>query len=102
MSIKGRRGDNEGSKVRREGAKGEGGESERQQWEKAKRLVGTVERSDVDVPYSGAVEFACRVGISKIHRTEQRETTHKAVNSFDGSSFDGVLVIAIDFDPPEL
>ena len=46
--------------MRSEGAKGEGGERDRQQWEKAKSDVGKVERSDVAVPYSGAVEFACR------------------------------------------
>ena len=65
--------------MRSDGAKGDGGERDRQQWEKEKRDVGTVERRDVAVPYSGAVELDChsQAAHERESKMEQRDRRTK-------------------------
>lgn len=59
LSGNGRRGARDGSSVMSVGEKGEGGERERQVWEKAGREVGEQDRREVEAGKREAVALDC-------------------------------------------
>ena len=59
---KGKRGERDGSRGIKVGAKGEGGATERAMWEKEERVRGETERSVVWGGYRCAVELDCGGG----------------------------------------